>query len=44
MQFYRKKRVLQILDNSVTEARNARTERALGISQFNSHLSTLVYR
>lgn len=40
MQFYRKKGVLQILDNSVTGARNARTEGALGISQFNHHHST----
>lgn len=40
MQFYRKKGVLQILDNSVTEARNARAEGALGISQFDNHHST----
>lgn len=40
MQFYRKKGVLQILDNSMTEARNARAEGALGISQFDNHHST----
>lgn len=40
MEFYGEKGVLQILDNSLTGTRNARTEGVLGIIQFNNHHPT----